>query len=141
MKHLTTSEKETFDFAKKFAQEILHGGDIVGLIGDLGAGKTIFSKGIGAGLGVAQNITSPTFVVMKIYDISNPSSDIKHLCHIDAYRLKKGQDLVAIGVLEYFDRTDTITVIEWANYVKDILPKRTKFVKIKSEDNKRLINY
>ena len=167
MQHITNSEKETFDFAKSFAKK-LKGGEVIGLIGDLGAGKTIFTKGLAAGLGVKQNITSPTFVLMKIYKIRNPKSEIRNLAHLDAYRIKSPQDITAIGAEEYFNRPDTVTIIEWADKinpapfeqsnsihdtnlknkknkllkrcgVKKILPKKTRFVSLLENGNKRKI--
>ncbi|MDP3043657.1 MAG: tRNA (adenosine(37)-N6)-threonylcarbamoyltransferase complex ATPase subunit type 1 TsaE [bacterium] len=137
MGHITNSEKETFNFAKKFAKR-LKGGKIIGLTGDLGAGKTVFAKGLAAGLGVKKNITSPTFVLMKVYQTKYPN--IKYLIHIDAYRLKTPQDLIAIGAEEYFNRPDAVTVIEWADKIKKILPKKTKYIGIINKDeNKRII--
>ncbi|MCK4553618.1 tRNA (adenosine(37)-N6)-threonylcarbamoyltransferase complex ATPase subunit type 1 TsaE [Candidatus Parcubacteria bacterium] len=130
----TTSEKQTFNLAKKFAKQ-LKGGEIIGLIGELGAGKTIFTKGLAAGLGIKKNITSPTFVLMKIYPIRHLKSDIRNFVHIDAYRIKTAQDLIAIGGGEYFNRPDAITVIEWADKIKKILPKNAKIIKIENKGN------
>jgi len=132
MKKITNSEKETFEFARKFARE-LKGGETIGLVGDLGAGKTIFTKGLAKGLGVKQTITSPTFVLMKIYDISNRKSHISHLVHIDAYRIRSKNDLLALGIEEYFERDDLIVVIEWADKIKKILPKKAKFIKLSNK--------
>ncbi len=151
MKILTNGEKQTYAFAKKYAKK-LHGGEIIGLIGELGAGKTIFTKGIAAGLGIKKTITSPTFVLMKIYKIQNSkfpalhkrsgAGKIQNLIHIDAYRIKNEQDIKAIGAEEYFNRDDTVVIIEWADKIKKILPKKTKFINIENkEGNKRLINY
>ncbi len=132
----TYSEKQTFNLGKKIAKK-LQGGKIIGLTGDLGAGKTVFIKGLTKGLSVRQAITSPTFVLMKIYPISNPclrrqdKSKILNFCHIDAYRLSSGQDLIDVGVKDWLNQANTITVIEWAERVKDILPKNAIFVKIK----------
>ena len=126
MKFISFSEKETFNFAKKFAKK-LKGGEILGLIGDLGAGKTIFTKGLAAGLGIKKNITSPTFVLMKIYKITplvRGGRGVTTLVHIDAYRLRSAKDLIAIGVKEYLTKPDTITIIEWADKVKKMLPKK-----------------
>lgn len=147
----TTSEKQTYNFAKKFAKQ-LKGGEVIGLIGELGAGKTIFAKGLAAGLGIKKNITSPTFVLMKIYPTTNyklspPHRDpavagqIINFVHIDAYRIKSPQDITAIGAEEYFNRPDVVTIIEWADKIspalsnkkcgtRKILPKKTKFIKI-----------
>lgn len=139
MQKITNSEKETFVFAKSFAKK-LKGGEVLGLIGDLGAGKTAFTKGLAAGLSVKQNLTSPTFVLMKIYKIQGSKFIIHNLCHIDAYRIKSAKDLIAIGAEEYFNRPDTVTVIEWAGKIKKILPKGARFVSIKNiGGDKRLI--
>lgn len=151
MQYISASEKETFNFAKKFAKQ-LKGGEVIGLIGDLGAGKTVFTKGLATGLGVKKNITSPTFVLMKIYQTKYPRlpksgnggqaiSNIKYLIHIDAYRLKTSGDLIAVGAEEYINRADAVTVIEWADKIKKILPAKTRYVKIiNNGENKRIIN-
>jgi len=139
MKFFSTSEKQTFNFAKKISKQ-LAGGQVLGLTGNLGAGKTIFTKGLAAGLGIKKNITSPTFVLMKVYPVSR-HKQIKFLVHIDAYRIKSSRDLIAIGADEYFKRPDAITVIEWADKIKQILPKQVKFVKITINKNRRIINY
>ena len=140
MKYLTISEKQTFNLAKKFAEK-LKGGKIIGLIGDLGAGKTIFTKGLAAGLGIKQIVNSPTFVLIKIYPVRNLKSKIRNLIHIDAYRIKSEQDIIAIGAQEYFARPDTVAIIEWADKIKKILPKKTSYINIEDkEGNKRIIN-
>ncbi len=156
MKFLSTSEKQTLNFSKNFSKK-LAGGEVIGLIGNLGAGKTIFTKGLAAGLGIKKNVTSPTFVLMKIYPvksfrgsernsaksgvISRGKPHIKFLVHIDAYRLKSARDLIAIGADEFFHRADVVTVIEWADKIKKILPKKTKFIKITINKASRIINY
>ena len=137
-KIITNSEQETFDWAKNFAQK-LKGGEIIGLIGDLGAGKTVFTKGLAYGLGVKNTVTSPTFVIMKIYKIGNQKSEIKNLVHIDAYRLKSACDLTAIGADEYFKRKDTVTIIEWPENIKKCLPEKTIYIKFKIQENTRTI--
>ncbi len=136
MNIITKTEQETFNFAKNFSKK-LKSGKVIGLIGDLGAGKTIFSKGIAEGLGYKKNVTSPTFVLMKIYTINNKY--IKTICHIDAYRIKTKEDLFNIGATEYFKQKNTITIIEWANNIINILPLNSIIVKIKIENNFRKI--
>lgn len=116
---ITCSEKETFSLAQKFAK-ILHGGETLLLIGDLGSGKTAFTKGIAKGLGVNKTVTSPTFVLMKNY---KTKSKISEFVHIDAYRLNSGKELEDIGVREYFKDENCVTVIEWADRVRDIWPE------------------
>lgn len=156
MQFLTTSEKQTFVLGKKFAQG-LKGGEVVGLIGNLGAGKTVFVKGLASGLGIKNKIASPTFVLMKIYPVKcalrpalragfsearpvKQPNKIKQLIHIDAYRLKNGKEILSTGAEEYFNKPNSVVIIEWADRIKEILPKKTKLVKITSrEENKRKI--
>jgi len=139
MQTTTKSEKETFNFAKNFAAKF-KGGEIIGLIGDLGAGKTIFAKGLAKGLGIKQIVNSPTFVLMKIYNCQNHKT-IKNLVHIDAYRIESVKDFIAIGTEEYFNKKDTVIVIEWADKIKKILPKNTKYIIFKQNKLKRIISY
>ena len=122
-KIITKNEKEALNFAKNFAKT-LKGGEIIGLSGNLGAGKTIFAKGIAQGLNIKNNINSPTFVLMKVYDA--PGKIIKKLVHIDAYRLKNPEDLKAIGALDYMQREDTLTLIEWIENIEKIIPKKVQ---------------
>ncbi len=117
MKIITKTEKETYNYAKNFART-LEGGEIIGLKGELGAGKTIFTKGLAAGLGIKRNVNSPTFVIMKVYNVDKPQRQIKQLIHIDAYRIGSIDDLVSIGAQEYFEDKQTIVVIEWINKIK-----------------------
>jgi tRNA threonylcarbamoyladenosine biosynthesis protein TsaE len=138
MKHVSISEKDTFNFAKKFAQK-LEGGEVIGLIGDLGAGKTVFAKGLAAGLGIKQKITSPTFVLMRIYPVKNER--IKNFVHIDTYRLKAAADLEAIGAKEHFSNPSSIVLVEWADRVRKILPKKSFYININLVGNKRSLIY
>jgi len=138
MRYISKSEKETYNFAKKYSKS-LKGGEVIGLIGDLGAGKTVFAKGLAYGLGIKRNINSPTFVLMKVYPAN--LNRIKQLCHIDAYRLKLKEDLMNIGSDDYLGQKDTVTIIEWADRVKGIY-KNIKYFKFNIlNNNKRVINY
>lgn len=134
------SEKEMIKFAVDFVKK-LKGGEIIGLIGDLGAGKTVFVKGLAKGLGIKETIISPTFVLMKIYSLSKKQEEIKNLVHIDVYRLTNPEGIIAIGANEYWQRSDTVTVIEWADKIKKILPPQTKFIKFKIKKEAREIEY
>ena len=136
VKYVSASEKETFNFAKKFAKN-LKGREIIGLVGDLGAGKTVFAKGLAAGLGIKQKITSPTFVLMRIYPVNKKR--IKNFVHIDAYRLKTAADLETIGAKEYFSDPSSIVLIEWADKVKKIIPHAI-IINIEIIKSSRLIN-
>jgi tRNA threonylcarbamoyladenosine biosynthesis protein TsaE len=138
MKIITHSEQETRDWAIKFARGFV-GGKTLCLIGDLGAGKTAFSKGIASGLSVDKIVTSPTFVLMKNYTAQG--NDVDSLAHIDAYRLSSGQDLLDIGVADYIDNPNCVTIIEWADRVKDIWPEDCIEIHFKSlEGDDREIN-
>ncbi len=103
------------------------GGEVFLLVGELGAGKTYLTKGLARGLGIKSVITSPTFNIMKIYEGRR-----LNLCHVDAYRLQSGKDLLALGVKEYLDSPTTVTVIEWADLVGDLNPKKATKIKFKN---------
>ena len=94
---------------------LLQGGDLLALSGDLGAGKTVFAKGIGRALGITDRIVSPTFTVVREYQ-----GDVR-LAHVDVYRLEHLQELQGIGWDDYLD-TDTVVVVEWAERVVARLP-------------------
>lgn len=117
-KLILNNEDETFLFAEEIARN-LKGGEIICLKGDLGAGKTSFTKGIARALQIKKNISSPTFVIMKVYPVTKHKK-IKQLCHIDAYRVG-GDDLEAIGVKEYFNNPDVVSVVEWPENVEGFL--------------------
>jgi tRNA threonylcarbamoyladenosine biosynthesis protein TsaE len=117
MQYALADEQATKDFGKTLAAH-LDGGDIVALSGDLGAGKTTLVKGIAAGLGVAKDITSPTFTLMNVYD-GSPA-----LVHIDTYRLEHEQELRDIGVEDYLGAPDAICVIEWPEKLPTLLANK-----------------
>lgn len=95
---------------------------VIALNGDLGAGKTTFTKGIGKALRVNRVINSPTFTIMKIYDAQNKVNNIEKLYHLDVYRL---EDSSSDFELEEYFYQKGLTVIEWASIIEDILPKNT----------------
>ena len=101
---------------------------VIGMEGELGAGKTTFIKGFAKGLGVKEKVLSPTFVLMKIYKLNNKSAVYKFFVHIDAYRLKDHRDLLALGIKEILVDPQNIVLIEWSDRVKKILPR--KYIKI-----------
>ncbi len=126
------SEKEMIDLGKKIATD-LHGGDVVLLYGDLGAGKTTLTKGIALGLGIESNIVSPTFTLMQVYHLSTLAP--KHFStfvHIDTYRLEDEKQLLEIGAQDYIGDPETVCVIEWAEKVDKLISGK-KIVKIKIE--------
>ena len=125
---ITKSEKETFDFAKDFAKE-LKGGEVIFLEGDLGAGKTVFTKGLCQGLGYEKNVSSPTFVLMRVYELEK-SKKINTICHVDAYRLGSEDELLDIGINDYINNPETIVVIEWSERIKKKIAEKIIKVKI-----------
>ena len=126
---LSKSRDDTIAFATEYAKS-LRGGDVVLLDGDMGAGKTVFTKGVAIGLGIEEEVTSPTYAYMNDYD--------GVLYHYDCYRLSSGEDAEALGLTDYF-YADGICVIEWAENIKDVLPKNCKIVKIEKVTKGRKI--
>ena len=104
---------------------------VICLDGELGSGKTIFTKGFADAMGIEENITSPTFTIIKEYEGELP------LYHMDVYRLDGETD--GIGIEEYFSKNGVV-IIEWASMIKDILPEEYLSIKFKLlDENKRTI--
>ncbi len=121
------NEHDTEEFGMKLASS-LEPGDIVALIGDLGTGKTTLTKYIAKGLGVTENIDSPTFNIVKEH-----KSGIIPLFHFDVYRLSSGDELMDIGAEEYF-YSNGVCIIEWADIVADVVPDNAKVILIEYGD-------
>lgn len=107
---------------------------IIALQGDLGAGKTTIAKEISKLLGVKDNVSSPTFVIMKVYKTTDKR--FKKLIHIDAYRLNKGEELLHLGWEEMIKSSENLIIIEWPENVKEILPKDVLDVRLEHKDEK-----
>ena len=120
---ITHTPDQTIKLAEKLARD-LSKGDVIALYGDLGSGKTTFAKGIGKGLGVkdSRHINSPTFVLIKEYKGRLP------MFHLDLYRLDNLRDIEDIAIEEYI-YGDGVSVIEWAEKIKTLLPKKHIAVK------------
>lgn len=130
------SIEEMWAFAKDLVK-YCKPNQVIALNGDLGAGKTTFTKGIGQALGVERVINSPTFTIMKIYDVTNHVNDIKKLYHLDVYRIGSSNDDFELE--EYFYQNG-LTIIEWANIIEDLLPEDTWVINIyRLSDVKRLV--
>ena len=130
MDYITNSYLETVKLGEEYAKT-LNKGDVVLLNGDLGAGKTAFTKGVAKGLGIEKEVLSPTYAYMNDYD--------GVLYHYDCYRLSSGEDAEALGLTEYF-YAGGISVIEWSENIYDVLPKNVKKVEItKISENQRKI--
>ena len=108
---ISHSEAETQKFGEEFAKT-LKSGSVLALFGDLGSGKTTFTKGLAKGLGIKRRITSPTFVLMRDYDL--PQEDNAQLHHLDLYRLNSSDELKSLDLNELVNQEKNIYVIEWA---------------------------
>lgn len=136
MESLTLTNRDaTIALGKKIGQQLV-AGDVLVLDGDLGAGKTIFTKGLAAGLEIPDIIKSPTFTIIHEYQDGRLP-----LYHMDAYRLENGgaEDL---GLEEYFDG-DGVSVVEWAEFVEDELPADFLAIHFKrtDDDNTRVLEF
>lgn len=141
--HLVYTSKnldDTSRFAKEFVENLLKSGDnceklatIVALQGDLGAGKTTFVKAAAEALGVQKTVTSPTFVLEKVYKIKGFGS-FTHLIHIDAYRLENGDELLSLGWKEMISDPHNIIFIEWPERVAEVLPDIVRTMRFKFID-------
>ncbi len=120
---ITHSPEETIKLGQKLAKD-LSKGDVIALYGDLGSGKTTFTKGVGKGLGVkdSRHINSPTFVLINEYNTKIP------MYHLDLYRLDNLQDIEDVAIEEYV-YGDGVAIIEWAEKMKKLLPKKHIAVK------------
>lgn len=110
--------------------KLVQPGDVICLTGDLGTGKTHITKGIAKGLGISEHITSPTFTIVNEYD----SGKLKFY-HFDVYRVSDPDEIYAIGFDEYIF-SDGVSVIEWANYIEEILPKEFLHIYIEKDLSK-----
>lgn len=97
---------------------------VVALEGELGAGKTVFVKGVARALGIKAKIKSPTFTLIKKYPIPNKPKPKSYLYHLDCYRLKDHHDLAVLGIKEILNDPKNLVLIEWSDRVKKILPKK-----------------
>lgn len=121
---ISKSLEETQELARNWLSSVFAKPDeatIVGLYGNLGSGKTAFTQAVARELGITENITSPTFVIEKLYETK--SEVFKRLIHIDAYRLEAGRELQMLDFEELVKNPHNLIVIEWPENVKEILPE------------------
>jgi len=133
MQKITKSTEVTKEFALDFTKK-LKGGEILALTGDLGSGKTTFVQGLAKGLGVKEKVTSPTFIILNLHPAKNGLT----LAHFDLYRLGNEKELLEIGATDYLGNKEFISVIEWAEKAKKILPENTIWINFEHiTENKR----
>jgi tRNA threonylcarbamoyladenosine biosynthesis protein TsaE len=116
---ISESAEQTKDIARKLA-ETLRGDEVIALLGGLGAGKTVFAKGVALGLDVKEEVKSPTFNIVREYSGRFP------FYHFDVYRLSGEDDALGIGFEDYLGRG--VVLVEWAGIVAGLLPEGTIYV-------------
>ncbi len=122
----THSEKETFELGKTLGEKAKPG-DVFTLEGDLGVGKTIFTKGFAAGLQIEEAISSPTFTIVQVYE-----SGRLPFYHFDVYRIGDVEEMDEIGFEDYV-YGDGVSMIEWANLIEEILPGNCRNILIEKD--------
>lgn len=110
---------------------------VCALYGDLGAGKTTCTQMLAKSLGVSQVVTSPTFVIMKGYELEGQA--FKKLIHIDAYRIEEIDEMRVLGFGQLLQEKETIMCIEWAERIQTLLPENTIHIRFELEGEKRII--
>lgn len=122
----STSSQMTFEFAKKIGEN-LKSGDVLCLDGDLGVGKTVFTKGVAAGLGIKDDVSSPTFTLIQEY-----YGGRLPLYHFDVYRIDGPWDMDDLGYEEYF-YGEGVCLVEWGSMIKELFPENTIYVRIEKD--------
>ena len=119
----TNKAEETFLLGKKLAEQAVSG-QIYCLDGELGTGKTVFTQGFAAGLGIMEPVNSPTFTIVQVYVVGRLD-----FYHFDVYRIADVEEMYEIGCEEYFDG-EGVCLIEWAYLIEEILPQNVIHIKI-----------
>lgn len=132
-KIISNSDMDTIELAQNIESEKFPN-MVVCMEGDLGSGKTLFTKAFAKSMGISENITSPTFNIIKEYD----GEEGYKLYHMDVYRLSESKE--DIGISEYFNKGG-VTIIEWADLISDILPKDRLDIRIKIVDENKRVFY
>lgn len=122
----STSSQMTFEFAKKIGEN-LKSGDVLCLDGDLGVGKTVFTKGVAAGLGIKDDVSSPTFTLIQEY-----YGGRLPFYHFDVYRIDGPWDMDDLGYEEYF-YGEGVCLVEWGSMIKELFPENTIYVRIEKD--------
>ena len=122
----TNSAEETFALGRQIGQQA-KAGEVYTLIGDLGVGKTVFTQGVAAGLGIEETVNSPTFTIMQVYEEGRLP-----FYHFDVYRIGDVEEMDEIGYEDYF-YGDGVCLIEWANLIEEILPPTYKRITIEKD--------
>ena len=129
MKIETFSEKETFELGKKLGTDA-RPGQVYALLGDLGVGKTILTKGFAEGLGITEPVSSPTFTIVQMYEEGRMP-----FYHFDVYRIGDIEEMDEIGYEDCFFG-DGVCLVEWANLIEEIMPEDTIWITIEKDLDK-----
>lgn len=141
MEFITKSAGQTQKLGKKIANNIVrsteykvHRAVILALTGDLGSGKTTFVQGFAQGLGIKQRIISPTFILLRKYQIPDTRYQIQFFYHLDLYRLEENmeKEVRNLGVEDVWKDPKNIVIIEWAEKIKQMIPKDAKWIKFEN---------
>lgn len=136
-KYLTESAAETHRLGQKIGLQ-LSSGCVFCLTGPLGSGKTVFAQGLAEGLGIRERVLSPTFILMREYDLHRPG--LSRFYHLDFYRLESAGEVEALGLGEIFQDPQAVVVIEWGEKVRSVLPAEYRQVVFSGEgDEKRSV--
>ena len=122
----TSSEKETYAFGLELGKKA-HAGQVYTLVGDLGVGKTVFTKGLARGLDILEPVSSPTFTIVQVYEEGRLP-----FYHFDVYRIGDVEEMDEIGYEDYI-YGDGVSLIEWANLIEEILPEHYTEIKIEKD--------
>lgn len=125
----SNSPEETFSLGQRIGEKAIPG-EVYCLSGDLGVGKTVFAQGFAKGLGIQENVNSPTFTIMQVYDNGRIP-----LYHFDVYRISDPEEMYEIGYEEYF-YGNGVCLIEWSELIKELLPEKVIQIKIQKSLSK-----
>lgn len=127
----SNSENETFEIAKTLGENAKPQ-DVFCLVGDLGVGKTIFTKGFAIGMGIEEAITSPTFTIINVHEVGRLP-----LYHFDVYRIGDIEEMDELGYEDYFFGQG-VTFVEWANLIEELIPKEATWIYMRKDLEKGL---
>jgi ATPase, YjeE family len=126
-KHISHSLSDTREIAENFAHTLAPG-DVVAFVGEMGAGKTAFTRCALAALGIIDRVQSPTFAIVNAYK-TPAGTDV---CHFDMYRVSSADELDTTGYYDYLDSGDGILFVEWSENITESIPSTARYVKIKT---------
>lgn len=134
LKHTELGFEEFNEIIEDFSKKILENKKnsmCIGLIGDLGTGKTAFAKNLLSCLGINEQVKSPTFTYLIEYEIENLD-----IYHFDVYRISSEDELYNIGFYDYIDNNNSLVLVEWANLILEEMPKNTIYIEIEHSSEK-----